>query len=220
MKGTELAASLSIRIARARGLSETGPDELLLGCLLALSRFGVVRMGRLTIDLEALGIDWLALSSRAEASRTGSAKVSYSEAVVGILDRAAAIARADAGSEVRIEHMLVAFTGEERGVMGELKRLYGIDGFAWREAAASLPSPDPAPDVKNEKTAGPAGTPLTRAWLTPEEAAEALGIHVQTLRAYVRSGKLPALRLAGERAIRILRADLDKVLEPLVPEEQ
>ena len=48
-------------------------------------------------------------------------------------------------------------------------------------------------------------------------AAEALSIHVQTLRAYVRSGKLPALRLAGERAIRIRRQDLETVLEPLIP---
>jgi excisionase family DNA binding protein len=55
-------------------------------------------------------------------------------------------------------------------------------------------------------------------YLTPEEAAEALSIHVQTLRAYVRSGKLPALRLAGERAIRIRRTDLETVMEPLVPQ--
>ncbi len=51
--------------------------------------------------------------------------------------------------------------------------------------------------------------------MTPEEAAEALGIHVQTMRAYIRSERLPAFRLAGERAIRILRTDLEKVLEPL-----
>ena len=50
------------------------------------------------------------------------------------------------------------------------------------------------------------------------QAAEALGVHVQTLRAYVRSGRLPALRLAGERAIRIRRSDLEKVLEPVQPE--
>ena len=55
----------------------------------------------------------------------------------------------------------------------------------------------------------------TQEYLTPEEAAEALGIHVQTMRAYIRSGRLPAFRLAGERAIRILRSDLEKVLESL-----
>ena len=40
-------------------------------------------------------------------------------------------------------------------------------------------------------------------YLSPEDAAAELGIHVQTVRTYVRSGKLPAMRLAGERAIRI-----------------
>jgi excisionase family DNA binding protein len=54
-----------------------------------------------------------------------------------------------------------------------------------------------------------------RDYLTPEEAAEELGVHVQTMRAYIRSGRMPAFRLAGERAIRILRADLEKVLEPV-----
>ena len=47
-----------------------------------------------------------------------------------------------------------------------------------------------------------------------------MGIHVQTLRTYLRGGKLPAMRLAEERAIRIRRADLEKVLEPVVPEIQ
>ena len=56
--------------------------------------------------------------------------------------------------------------------------------------------------------------------MTPEEAAQALSVYVQTLRAYVRSGKLPALRLAGERSIRIRRADLENVLEPVQADEE
>ena len=90
--------------------------------------------------------------------------------------------------------------------MGEFKQTRGITSAGWRAAVGQL---------------APAGTPVTelsaagRDYLTAEEAAEALSIHVQTLRAYVRSGKLPAMRLAGERAIRIRRADLSKVLEPL-----
>ena len=58
-------------------------------------------------------------------------------------------------------------------------------------------------------------TKRARDYLTPEDAAEELGVHVQTMRAYIRSGRMPAFRLAGERAIRILRTDLEKVLEPL-----
>jgi len=70
------------------------------------------------------------------------------------------------------------------------------------------------PEPKDDRDAVSAA----RDYLSPEDAAEALGIHVQTVRAYIRSGKLPALRLAGERAIRIRRSDLETVLEPLVPQ--
>ncbi len=54
---------------------------------------------------------------------------------------------------------------------------------------------------------------------SPEQAADFLGVHTQTIRGYVRSGKLPAYRLAGERIIRITRADLVALLQPLSPED-
>ena len=50
-------------------------------------------------------------------------------------------------------------------------------------------------------------------YLTPEQAADVLHAHVQTIRDYIRSGRLPAFRLAGERAIRIRRSDLEALLE-------
>jgi excisionase family DNA binding protein len=56
-------------------------------------------------------------------------------------------------------------------------------------------------------------------FFSPDEAAEFLGVHVQTIRGYIRLGKLPALRLAGERALRIKRKDLLALLEPFKPEE-
>jgi len=137
--------------------------------------------------------------------------------VVTIFDCAARIARVDGCAEIALEHLLVAFASEDTGLMCELKRRFGIRSESWRAAAASLPRPLwTAPAASGGAKPDPA---TGRDYFTPEEAAEALGIHVQTLRAYVRSGKMPALRLAGERSIRIRRADLDKVLEPLVPEK-
>lgn len=50
---------------------------------------------------------------------------------------------------------------------------------------------------------------------SPEEAAEYLNVHVQTVRAWIRSGRLKASRLAGQRALRITASDLSSVLEPL-----
>lgn len=54
---------------------------------------------------------------------------------------------------------------------------------------------------------------------SPEDAAEYLGVHVQTVRAWIRSGKLRANRLTGQRALRIRQSDLQSVLEPVNPAE-
>jgi len=203
------SASLNaINLARVRGLAEVGPDELLLGCLQAVSRFGVAQFGSWAFDLEALGVDWIQLPEPGNGN-----KVAYSEATVEIFDRAARIARIDGASGIRVEHLLAAFATEEGGLMGKLRETFAIESSAWRAAAAELPRAAPVSEASGVVA------PVARHYLTPEETAETLGIHVQTVRAYVRSGKLPALRLAGERAIRIRRSDLEKVLEPLVPEK-
>lgn len=51
--------------------------------------------------------------------------------------------------------------------------------------------------------------------MTPEEVAEHLRVHVQTVRAWVRAGTLPARRVAGLRALRIRSSDVEKLLQPL-----
>jgi excisionase family DNA binding protein len=196
---TEAAAAFAIERALKRGGEEITPDDLLLGCLRSLSQFGIAQMGPWAIDLEALGVEWLNVPAK------NSAKVAYSDAAVKIFDLAAQIAKSNGGGTIGVEHLLAAFAGREDGLMGEICRRNGITSAGWRAAVAILAVPA-APRV----TAAPSND-----YLSPEEAAESLGIHVQTLRGYVRSGKLPARRLAGERAIRIRRLDLEKLLEPL-----
>jgi excisionase family DNA binding protein len=207
MEEVEQAASFAIAEAKSRGLAEVGADELLLGCLQAVGRFGVVALGAVVLDLEELGVAWL------QSREKGAGKVGYSVAVVGLFDLAARIAKADGAGAVRIEHLLVAFAGMETGLMGEMKRRYGLSSATWRAAMGQFAA---AAGQTPEVMGGIGSAGVARDFLTPEEAAEALGIHVQTLRGYVRSGKLPAMRLAGERAIRIRRSDLETVLEPLV----
>jgi excisionase family DNA binding protein len=211
MNDAEPAALFAISLARKRGLDEIGPDELLLGCLQMRSQFGIVELGGWIFDLETLGIDWL------EDPGARAPKAAYSQAAVEIFDRAARIAKADGASAMRVEHLLAAFASEETGLMGELKRAHGITSAAWR--AALIGGQERAARTPAAGGAAVATRLTPREYLTPEEAAEALGVHVQTLRAYVRSGKLPALRLAGERAIRIRRGDLEKVFEPVQPEK-
>lgn len=210
MRETELAISFAITLAKNRNIAEVTPDELLLGCLRTVSQFGIVRLGSVTLDLEALGMDWLQDSEKEKA------KVAYSEAVVSLFDQAARIAKADGFVNVRVEHLLAAFAGENSGLMAQLKVEHRITSATWRTAIAELWSMATREPTREKMATQDRVTPL-RDYLSPEDAAEALGIHAQTVRAYVRNGKLPAMRLAGERAIRIRRTDLEKVLEPLTP---
>jgi excisionase family DNA binding protein len=52
---------------------------------------------------------------------------------------------------------------------------------------------------------------------SPEEAAQYFGVRVETVRSWVRSGRLPASRLAGLKSIRIKESDLAAVLNPIAP---
>jgi excisionase family DNA binding protein len=206
MRDIDFAMSFAIFTAKRGRSREVTPDHLLLGCLRAVSRFGVAKIGPWNIDLETLGVDWV-------RDPDGPApQVAYSQDAVEVFDRAALIAKSSGDDVMNVSHMLAAFAAEKCGLMAELKRSYGIAGSAWRAAVGQLLS------VGAEKARPQSAAPArkkAREYLSPEEAAEELGIHVQTMRAYVRSGRVPAFRLAGERAIRILRADLKKVLEPL-----
>jgi excisionase family DNA binding protein len=54
---------------------------------------------------------------------------------------------------------------------------------------------------------------------SPEEAAAYLNVHVQTVRGWIKSGRLRAFRLAGQRAFRITASDLLSLLESVNPKE-
>lgn len=204
------ALRFSIGTARSRGSGDVSPDDLLLGCLFVLSRFGTVELGNWVFDLETLGVDWTAPHPK------GDNRLAYSDQVVAILDRAASISRQDGAPRIGVEHVLVCFAAETGGVMGVLRERYGVDSVRWRAALARIGSVSEA-ESSAEPVAPRAPLPA-REYLSPEEAAEFLGVHVQTLRGYIRSGKLPALRVAGERVIRIRRDSLENLLEPLALE--
>jgi len=220
MTDTELAAAFAITQAKRRGLPEITPDELLLGCLRMISQFGIVTFGRWTFDLETLGVDWL------ESPDRKGLKPAYSQELVDVFDRAARIARADNTGVIRIDHLLVALWSDT-GLIAQLRHDHNISSAEWRAAAVQLSAARATVQLSTARAAVPASTARqstepeperrepARDYLTPEQAADALGLHAQTVRAYIRSGKLPAMRVAGERAIRIRREDLEKVLEPL-----
>lgn len=57
----------------------------------------------------------------------------------------------------------------------------------------------------------------TRKWLTVEQAAEHLSLSVRTIRQYRATGKLPAYKVAGERALRFRVEDVDALMELAEP---
>jgi excisionase family DNA binding protein len=101
-------------------------------------------------------------------------------------------------------HFLLAFMRVDQGLP---KRVFGelgvapeqVEEFA-RNGVVSL-----APELEK--------------LFSPEDAAEYLNVHVQTVRAWIRSGRLRASRLAGQRALRITASDLQSVLEPVSTED-
>jgi len=115
------------------------------------------------------------------------------------------IAEAARAGSRRIDelHYLLAFMRWKEGLPGRVFGELGVTPEQVEQYARSGHQPQPA--AQPEKL------------YSPEEAAEYLGVHVQTVRAWIRSGRLKASRLAGQRALRIRQSDIQSVLEPVEP---
>jgi excisionase family DNA binding protein len=215
------ATKAAIRHAKRRKSSKVNKDDLLVGILQVVSRFDIVQIGPLKIDLEDFeGI--LRDGFKNEVGNIGNQKVAYSSSANNLFEKAAYIARKDDSPKVELVHLLVAFADENSGLMAQLKKKYGFSGKEWRVALCGWQSFAPEKEVKYSKIAVGNKSMMDfqeKQFFSPDEAAEFLGVHVQTIRGYIRTGKLPALRLAGERALRIKREDLLALLEPYNPEE-
>ena len=215
------ATKAAIKHAKYRKSAKVNKDDLLVGILQVISRFDIVQIGQLTVDLE----DFEEISRdgfKEDPADISSQKVKYSSSANALFEKAAYIARKDNSPNVEIVHFLVAFADEKNGLMVQLKEKYGFSGREWRVALSDWQSFLSEKKVMDSKIATGAKSMVDvseKQFFSPDEAAEFLGVHVQTIRGYIRTGKLPALRLAGERALRIKREDLLALLEPFKPEE-
>ena len=77
-------------------------------------------------------------------------------------------------------------------------------------------SPEAVEAFAREQASAPSGP---SEFLSPEDIARRLDVNVQTVRAWIRSGKLPASRLAGGRILRVREADLEAIFEPVDPND-
>lgn len=207
----EQAARRAISLAKGRGREEVTPDDLLAGALAELSRFGIAWIGEWAIEVPALG-DGAAMS-RGDVPDEAPPATVYAPATVELFERAAAAAREDGSTGIGLVHLLVAVTDVECGLLAELGERYGFSDTEWR-AALAKGNVGVLPYLGGDDGKAPGeGAPAQPDLLSVDEAAELLGVHSQTVRNYVRSGKLPAYRLAGERYLRIFRRDLLALLE-------
>ena len=61
-------------------------------------------------------------------------------------------------------------------------------------------------------------TNAVRLWLTSEEAAEYLQVHVNTVRRWAREGAIASVKLGNRGGFRFKREDLDRFLERRRPD--
>ena len=215
------AIKAAIRHAKYRKSPKVNTDDLLAGILLVISRFDIVQIGLLTIDLEDFE-EIIRDGFKQEIKNISNQKVAYSSNANSLFEKAAYIARRDNSAKVELVHLLVAFADENSGLMAQIKEKYGFSGREWRVALSEwryFSAEGTETDSKNAVGNKSFADFREKQFFSPDEAAEFLGVHVQTIRGYIRTGKLPALRLAGERALRIKREDLLALLEPFKPEE-
>ena len=217
-----IAIRSAIKRAKRRKNAEVSRDDLLIGLLQTVARFDIVQIGEITIDLEELEEPHPEVSED-DAGRADKQKVAYSPKASAVFDRAARIAKRDNSSKIGIAHLLVAFANEDNAVFARLKEKYGVSGVKWRSALSRWQPESPAKIATSSKVGSETKSPKElneKMFFTPDEAAVFLDVHPQTIRGYIRTGKLAALRLAGERALRIQRNDLLALLEPYKPEEK
>lgn len=236
------AARAAIGRAKRRGDDEVTPDDLLVGALGQLSRFGIALVGPWALDVSELegdsevpglipgeGADGDGSSPRGEESPGGDSDTDggpargprYADAAVAVFEEATRLARRDGAAALRLVHLLAALGEHEDGLMARLRERYGFTPLEWRAALArgevGAGAGDGGASATGAELGGQgAGAPEL---LDVDQAAAFLGVHPQTVRNYIRAGKLPAYRLAGERFIRVLRRHLLDLLEPVAADD-
>lgn len=175
-------------------------STMFLAFLIERGRFGRFEYGPISIEVRVVEERFARtrVRTRPDAQWTG-----YAPSGARFLERVAAEVKRSGRRRVDELHWLLAFMRSPDGLPAEVFSELGITPEQVETFAQSgvLPSVQDRP-VK---------------LYSPEEVAEYLSVHVQTVRAWIRSGKLPAVRLAGRRDLRVRESDLGAVLQPVDP---
>ena len=200
---TEMGRQVSVEVDDL-GVAAANLDIYFLAYLRRMSRFGYFTFGPIHIDVGV--IEDILRRTTAKAPPGTQPTHGWSEEFDFVDYSQRLMAEVQRSGRRRIDelHYLLTFMRIDRGLP---KRVFGELGV----------SPEEVEEYARQGMSTP--QPLEKLY-SPEEAAEYLNIHVQTVRAWIRSGRLRARRLAGQRALRITASDLQSVLEPVLPDEE
>jgi len=179
------------------------PDISFVAFLKTFSQFGFFRFGPITIDVEVVQ-DILLRTHPRGAGGPDYALASPESVRIGELGWKMLSESGRQGVGER--HLLMTFLRWGEGLPA---RVFGELGISADDIERYIR------EASSRPGRGGGGGRL----FSTDEAADYLGVHVQTVRAWIRSGKLPASRLAGMKSIRIRESDLEAVLEPIEPSD-
>jgi excisionase family DNA binding protein len=184
-----------LQVARRVHNGEVTIDMHFLGYLLATSQFGYFTFGPITLDVRVIEDIVERTTPRQEPWKWGMHESNSRFA-------ATLVAEVKRSGRRRLDelHYLLAFMRTKEGLP---ERVFGELGVTPAEVETY------SRDRSNARVA------TAEKLYSPEEAADYLGVHVKTVRGWIRDGRLRASRLAGQRALRITASDLQAVLEPL-----
>jgi excisionase family DNA binding protein len=198
------ARAIAFELCETLNYCPLTPDIEFVSFLRTFSRFGFFTFGPITIDVNL--VEDLLIRSHPRGNG-GPDHPPISDASLRYTD---AISRTVNSSErPRVDELAFLLT-LMRWPEGLPARVFGELGIRPEDLERYVAELGAAPQ--------PIHSHAERLYST-EGAAEYLGVHVQTVRAWIRSGKLPASRLAGQKSIRIRERDLQSVLEPIDPKQ-
>ncbi len=177
-------------------------DIMFLAYLLKTSRFGLYQYGPVTIDVSVVEH---AVERNMEYG--DGSPVLYGDDVVRFSRILMEEVRKSGRKRPDEFHFLLAFMRCGEGVPGRVFSELGVTRRQVEDFASA------------ERIGNSSQPPGLERLYSPEETAEYLGVHVNTVRGWIKGGRLPARRLAGQRALRIRESDLLNVLEPVEPGE-
>jgi excisionase family DNA binding protein len=194
----ELSRSVNEYAIQAKAAAITA-DMWLLHFLRQLSRFGYFTFGPISIDVNLIERIVAATTPKRPSGQGGPPPMS--DDTVAFSRLLMAEMRRSGRARVDELHVLLALMRMKEGLPARVFSELGVtpeqvEAYARNQGQVNL-----------EKL------------FSPEEAAAYLNVHVQTVRTWIRSGRLRARRLTGQRTLRITASDLQSVLEPLEPGE-